>query len=400
MSFDFGVPEQDLKGIPGCNLRVWPTEGEMTGLVDADAIPYIVGFTSTEFEYLQFKRASDPYQTRIWKDKIDHANYILNTWLSRAGCDSALLYLTDSSSNFRLQIGKVKEYKGQRKDRPKPPFFSEIKTWLFEFQNAHMSDGCEADDDISIEAWRRHNEFAKEYGMEYVFMNEHKKFSDFIIISKDKDLKIIPGWHHPPDGDRVWVDLHGWLEPKYKDSEVNSYEYWPLFDGKKLNPKHLFTFDPKDEEITPRDYHWTKEEETGWEKKFLWYSIDSKANVHCQDVFTRGAKKGEGKYKRIKTGKIIKQNIDKLAGAGLMFFYAQVIMGDPIDNYPGLPGYGPKKAFDILNGATTEQELAERVYAAYLDYYGSVTRARVEMLEQGQLAWMQTRKGELWQLPI
>jgi len=403
MAFDYGVYEKLMSVSGYSDVKRWPTDGEMVGLFDADTVPYIVGYTSTEHEYLQFKRAKHPFETDVWKAKISHASHIINSTLAAAGCDAAMFYLTDSFKNFRLAIGTQKEYKGQRKQE-KPPFFQEIKSWIRSFHSAKMSNLCEADDEISIEAWRRHVEFATANGKENLFTEMHRRFSGFCILSQDKDLNIIPGMHNTVGKDcdplnAIWVDRIGWLEPKYKEVEVNAYEYWPLFNGKAVNPKHLFTFDDKDEELTPRDFSWVQEEENGWEKQYLWYSIDLKAHAHCQDTVTRGARKGEGKYKRIKVGKKMKQNIDKLKGAGLIFFYAQVIMGDAVDNYPGLPGYGPKKAFDILDGASTEYEMYHRVLAAYREYYRKSDKALERLTEQGQLAWMQTKKFELWEPP-
>lgn len=403
MSFDYGVPEELLQVSDSSEIKRWPTEGEKVGLFDVDTVPYIVSYTSSEHEYLQFKRAEFQFESDIWKAKIAHASYIINSTLAAAGCDAALFFLTNSEKNFRLNIGTLKEYKGQRRQE-KPPFFNEIKNWIREYHNAKMSNLCEADDEISMEAWRRHVLFAKEHGEQYLFTSTHRQFSDFCILSQDKDLNIIPGMHNTVGKDadplnEYWVDRMGWLEPKYKESEVNNYEYWPLFNGKELNPKHLFSFDPDEEEMIPRDYSWLQEEEIGWEKNYLWYTIDSKAKAHCQDTVTRGARKGEGKYKRIPIGKKVKQNIDKLKGAGLIFFYAQIIMGDPTDNYPGLPGYGPKKAFDILDGATDEMDMYRRVLSAYRDYYRKTDKALAMLTESGQLAWMQTKKFELWTPP-
>jgi hypothetical protein len=399
MAFDYGVPEGDMKSYIGGNLKYWPTEGECTGLVDADAIPYVVGYTSTQQEYLKFKRALSPMGTTTWKDKCDHANYLLNSWLSVASCDSALLYLTDRASNFRNQIGTVKDYKGQRKAE-KPPFFYEIKQWLIDNHGGHMSVGCEADDDISKEAWRRHIAFADEYGVENLWTEMHKKFSGFVIISKDKDLKIIPGSHRPPDSEQtIWVDPIGWLEPRYKETEINAYEYWPTFDGKAVNPKHLFAMVNFQGKIQPRKYVQLKCPKQKWEQDYVWYSLNEKAKPVKQDVITRGPNKGKGKYKRIPMGRKKSNVLDKLGGAGLSFFYAQMITGDSVDNYLGLPGYGPKKAYEILLGASTEQELCERVSKAYLEHYRKPELALERMIEQGQLAHMQTKEGELWQIP-
>ena len=403
INFDYGVDEKLMQTSDYADVKVWPRDGEMVGLFDADTVPYIVGYTSTEHEYLQFKRAKSPFETDVWKAKINHASHIINSTLAGSGCDSALFFLTDSFKNFRLNIGTQKEYKGQRK-QDKPPFFQEIKDWIKKFHKAKMSNLCEADDEISIEAWKRHAQFAKEYKKDSPFTEMHRKFCGFCILSQDKDLNIIPGLHNTVGKDacienEIWVDRIGWLEPKYKEVEVNKYEYWPLFDGEGINPKHLFTFDEEDEEITPRDYAWVKEDENGWEKKYLWYNIDSKAKVHCQDEITRGPRKGEGKYKRIKVGKRNKQNIERLKGAGLLFFYAQIIMGDAVDNYPGLPGYGPKKTFDILDGSTSEYSMYLRVLDIYKEYYRKEDRAIERLVEQGQLAWMQTKKFELWEPP-
>jgi hypothetical protein len=397
MAFDYGVPEEDLKGTPGLNLKVWPTDGECTALIDADAIPYIVGYTSTEQEYLKFKR-DGMFDSRVWKDKRDHANYLINSWTERAGCDSALLYLTFSESNFRNDIGTLKKYKGQRKTE-KPPFFYEIKSWIANYHDAKVSDGCEADDDISIEAWRRHKLFHKEHGNLWSPM--HKKFSDFVIVSKDKDLKIIPGMHLPPDTDpvdKVWVDPIGWLEPKYKEREVIDYEYWPTFDGEAINPKHLVALVNYQGKIQPRKYAHLECPKNKWEQDYVWHSFDGRFLVK-QDTFTRGQKKGIGKFKRIAMGKKKSNVLDKLSGAGLSFFYAQLLTGDSVDNYGGIPGIGPKKAYDILLGASTEQELCERVSQAYLQHYRKPELALEMMTEQGRLAWMQTEEGELWSIP-
>lgn len=403
MEFDYGVDEKLMNSFGQTDVKRWPTEGNMVGLFDADTVPYIVGYTSTEFEYLQFKQAKHPFDTDTWKAKIGHASHIINSTLAAAGCDAALFFLTNSEKNFRLNIGTLKEYKGQRRQE-KPPFFNEIKNWIRSYHNAKMSNLCEADDEISMEAWRRHAAFAKEYGEQYLFTSTHRQFSGFCILSQDKDLNIIPGLHNTVGKDfdplnMYWVDRMGWLEPKYKESEVNNYEYWPLFNGRELNPKNLFSMKIMERGIFPAPYKDLKREEIGWEKQHIWYTLDAKGVAREQDTVTRGCRKGEGKYKRIQIGKKAKQNIDKLNGAGLIFFYAQIIMGDAVDNYQGLPGYGPKKAFDILDGSCNEFDMYQRTLAAYSDYYRKSDKALTMLTETGQLAWMQTKKFELWTPP-
>ena len=79
-------------------------------------------------------------------------------------------------------------------------------------------------------------------------------------------------------------------------------------------------------------------------------------------------------------------NKSKLTGGGLMFFYSQVLMGDPVDNIPGLPGYGPVKTYTLLHDCTNERMLLEVVQTAYKERYGEDWKE--EMLEQAYLVWM------------
>lgn len=76
----------------------------------------------------------------------------------------------------------------------------------------------------------------------------------------------------------------------------------------------------------------------------------------------------------------------KLTGGGLKFFYSQVLTGDAVDNIPGLPKYGPVKAYTLLHDCNSERELFEVCQTAYMAVYGE--NWRQEMLEQCQLLWM------------
>jgi len=73
-------------------------------------------------------------------------------------------------------------------------------------------------------------------------------------------------------------------------------------------------------------------------------------------------------------------------------FYRQVLTGDRVDNVPGLPGIGPKKAEKILQDCCTEEELYKAVLEAYNGDVGLLT-------EQAQLLWLRRKEGELWQPP-
>lgn len=386
MSFDYGVSEEEISR-PICNIKVWPTEGERTALVDADSIAYIIGYTSDLQQYLKAKRSPNFHETSIFKDKCDHANFTLNRWINAAGCDSAKLYLTDGASNFRIAIAKTKPYKGQRIEE-KPPFFYEMREWLTDFHGAIMSQNCEADDEVSIEAWKRHIAFDSE-----LWTSGHKKFSDFVVISGDKDLGIIPGWRCPPlTGVLEWVEPLGYLNPIWKEKEITAYEYWPLFKGRAVDISLCSSIIKYKGKIQKRDKDQLKCNKVKWEMDHVWFYYGKQ-----QDTFIRGTKKGVGKFKRMKVGTKPTEYIDKLKGVGLKFFYSQLITGDSVDNYPGLPGSGDTKAYEVLDDATSEQELVSRVRQLYFNHYGQA--ADKMLLEQGQLAWMQTRRDELWRVP-
>ena len=108
---------------------------------------------------------------------------------------------------------------------------------------------------------------------------------------------------------------------------------------------------------------------------------------------------------------IYKKNgtIKKLEGTGLMFFYSQLITGDTVDNYKGLPGKGPAFAHDLLAHLTTEEELYDAVSTAYTSKYGpdrfelmghtgvSVLVGWLDLLvEQGRLAHMQRWEDDMF----
>lgn len=391
MGFDYGCdPAYVIK--QESHIKVWPTEGKRTALIDADSIPYIVGYTSDMAQYLKAKRSGNFSESKVFQDKCDHANYLLNKWVENAGCDSAILFLTDGSDNYRLKIATLKPYKGQRVEE-KPPFFYEIKLWLQTFHNARMSQACEADDEISIEAWKRILSFDGE-----LWTDEHKAFSDFVVVSGDKDLGIIPTWRCQPDGNLEWIEPLGYIDPVWKTREVTAYEYWPVFNGEPVSLEDC---------VVPIRYAGSmqlkeKAELQGpldkWELGYIWWTKEPFAKQ--QDIYSRGEKKGKGKFKRVQVGKKPSEYIHKLKGGGLKFFYSQLLTGDSVDNYPGLPGVGFSTAYELLSDAKDEQELVSRVRQLYIsEYKGDIESALKAMLEQGRLAWMQTRRKELWSIP-
>lgn len=77
---------------------------------------------------------------------------------------------------------------------------------------------------------------------------------------------------------------------------------------------------------------------------------------------------------------------------GIKFFYGQILTGDRADNIGGLYNVGPVKAKKILDGATTKEELYQKV----LEAYGYDTEL---VIENARLLWLRRYEGELWEPP-
>jgi 5'-3' exonuclease len=206
------------------------------------------------------------------------------------GATSHVLYLT-GKGNFREAIAKRQVYKGTRK--PDKPFhYANMRAYLKFSHNAVVVDGMEADDAMVIEQMKDYwSLFGSKDNSE-----QHSRVCKTVICSRDKDLRICPGWHYSwecynqPEKPMYWVDELGEFNPKYKQ---------------KVSKK------------------------TGNETT----------------VF------------------------HKLEATGLRMFYAQLLMGDTVDNIPGLPGCGAKGAYDALQGCLSEIEMYEVCLSMYSDKY-------------------------------
>ncbi|AWD90651.1 exonuclease-like protein [Pseudomonas phage Nerthus] len=368
--FNYGgeIAERDI------HFKLWPTSGNRTALVDADLLPYQIGYAVAAHYALSYTQACylvDEGHAATLRDTPQYADAWemlckeLNAWITAAGCDSALLFVTDSAKNFRLDIAFTEDYKGQR-NPDKPPYFYELKEDVVKLLGAIVSDGEEADDLISIAVY----DAAKVLGVD-VGSPEHREFCTTVVCSSDKDSCITGGLHYDPRKQVLrFIDKLGVLEPKTKLNEVNDYAQWPLVKGEPVNPA---------------------------------------MHQGPYDTWSRGAKAGEVKTKRVLLGRKESVSIVDLKGTGLKFFYAQLLIGDDADNYSGIPGKGPTYAYDLLDKCQSEKELYTAVLGAYKEHYGTGTHlatnfrggrkhltAYQRMLEQGRLAWMQTFKGDIW----
>lgn len=212
--------------------------------------------------------------------------------LKAVDAEDFVMYLT-GRNNFRSEIAVTKPYKGNRKGE-KPFHYHNLRTYIMSHSWAVMVEGMEADDALAI-----------------------NQTEDTIICSRDKDLRMVAGWHY------------GW--------------------------------------------------ESGRQGEFGPHQYSKHGELH------------------------LSENRKKLTGGGLMFFYSQLLTGDSTDNIPGLKGYGPAKAYDLLCDCEDEYELFDVAMVAYEEQHGA--KFEEYMLEQGILLWMVTELNEdgspvMWNLPM
>ncbi len=128
----------------------------MIGLIDADFIPYIVCYN----------KIGEPEKTM--EEAISSANSYLSGLINGSKIDEFHLFFT-IGSNFRYQV--YPEYKANRKNNEKPPFFNEVREYLVKEYNGIHGYNLEADDILNI------------YKNKYI-----KDLTSYIVISTDKDI--------------------------------------------------------------------------------------------------------------------------------------------------------------------------------------------------------------------
>jgi len=77
--------------------------------------------------------------------------------------------------NFRIEVAKLRPYKGTRKVE-KPYYYNSVRAYLLTKWNAFVAIGCEADDEMAME--------------------QTKRPSEVVVCTRDKDLRQVPGLHY------------------------------------------------------------------------------------------------------------------------------------------------------------------------------------------------------------
>ncbi len=129
-------------------------------LIDADTYAYVAAALAEN---------EDDMQARF------NLNKMLEDTLVACNDFEFICYLT-GPNNFRYKV--YPEYKAQRKDQKKPQFLAACRQHLIDEYKAIVSDGCEADDLVGVE--------------------HYKRGCETTIVHSDKDLNQFVGWHYNP----------------------------------------------------------------------------------------------------------------------------------------------------------------------------------------------------------
>lgn len=151
----------------------------MRALVDSDILLYEFG------GMVQLEDPEKPLEWEIVRSMVDDR---INQILEATKADSCSLYLTDSATNFRIDLATIKPYKGHRKTE-KPYHWERIRQHLIDSWDAEVQYGIEADDRLGIEQCKNNK---------YKLLSEPilSEDSETVLCSRDKDLHMIPGWHY------------------------------------------------------------------------------------------------------------------------------------------------------------------------------------------------------------
>lgn len=174
----------------------------MKALLDGDIIVYSAGFASDAAAKEQGIEA-EPVEFCL-----NGVKETIRSLCEATEADDYIVFLT-GKDNFRYAVDS--SYKANRKDAPKPFHYDSIRRYLQDHHPCSVSVGEEADDELG-----RYQVNAEP--------------ASTVIISKDKDLDMIRGWHY------------NW-SPKNKEKGMY---FTSEIDGLRLFYKQLITGDATD----------------------------------------------------------------------------------------------------------------------------------------------------------
>ena len=145
--------------------------------------------------------------------------------LGRAEAGGFRAFLTTGRCH-RHDIASIQPYKGNRKDAPRE-HADKVKELLHDVYAAKWCIGYEADDALAMAGWKEYTKLSKIYDDE----EDKKTHTEIVLVTRDKDLDTVPGWH------RSWA-LMGKTDPD---------PYWlTQVEATRTFYKQVLTGDPTD----------------------------------------------------------------------------------------------------------------------------------------------------------
>lgn len=199
----------------------------MIALIDGDVLRYEVGAIGN-------KQGPEDPRPMSFDSVLEHLEQRIAQILYATEADDFEIYLT-GSSNFRDEIAVTKPYKGNRK--PEKPFhFHNLTVYMHNAYKVRVVEGMEADDLMSV------RQLADE------------DISKTVICTRDKDLRMIPGWHYgwecgkQPELHKHWVTYDGELwekNGKYYGNGMSFFHFQLLTGDTVDNIPGLYGIGPK-----------------------------------------------------------------------------------------------------------------------------------------------------------
>ena len=164
----------------------------MKALIDLDPLPYAYGGLTFEDGGLM----PEKLVARMVDDKIKDI-------VEKVGADDWVGYLSDSNSNFRIELATILPYKGNRNGSEKPPHYKFLRNHLLDSypDNVFLVTGMEADDQLAIDQYKDQSRLSarmltKNNNINTPFFTDRSQACKTIICTIDKDLEMVPGWHY------------------------------------------------------------------------------------------------------------------------------------------------------------------------------------------------------------
>jgi hypothetical protein len=187
-------------------------------LIDADILVYRCGFAADSQVKRDILEASGGLPDEDLQEILNETDYVnfalgnvktvMQDFLDRFGVkdDGYKAYLT-GSGNYREGLATLLPYKGNRDELHKPKYYSEIKQYLRDVWGAELISGREADDALGCVQW-------------------DNKDRSTCIVSIDKDLDMIPGYHY------------NWVKQEFYDQsleDANRFLFYQMLIGDRVD---------------------------------------------------------------------------------------------------------------------------------------------------------------------